>query len=124
MRGSSLLLIAVLPVALGLQVCRTHTACLRQPAVSPRVPAIVADIYERAEGDEGEVDVARVNELLEERNELRRARDFDAADEVRDELAGMGVTILDRDQVWYSGDRPKAFEEQCSARGGQRTHAP
>lgn len=87
-------------------------ACFHPQAL--RVPVLAAALYDRVEGDEGEVDVAKVNDLLEERAELREGRDFDAADEVRDELVGMGVTVLDKDRVWYVGDRPKGFREQCT----------
>jgi len=75
-------------------------------AAALRVPCpVVMRYYERAEGDESEIDVQRVTDLLGERQELREARDFDAADAVRDELSGMGVTVLDREGVWFVGDR-------------------
>jgi len=106
-------MLSLLPLVCGLQVCsRSQVACLT-PQFGLRVPvSVAAAIYERAEGDTGEVDVARVNELLEERAELREARDFAAADEVRDELKEMGVTILDRDQKWFFGDRPASFGDK------------
>jgi hypothetical protein len=109
-------MLSLLPLVCGLQVCsRSQVACLT-PQFGLRVPvSVAAAIYERAEGDTGEVDVARVNELLEERAELREARDFAAADEVRDELKEMGVTILDRDQKWFFGDRPASFGDKNSA---------
>lgn len=66
---------------------------------------VVMRYYERAEGDTAEIDVQRVTDLLGERQELREARDFDAADAVRDELSSMGVTVLDREGVWFVGDR-------------------
>ena len=107
-------MLALAPIVGGLQICTRMQplACFHPPAL--RVPVLVASLYDRVEGDEGEVDVAKVNELLEERAELRDGRDFDAADEVRDELVGMGVTVLDKDRVWYVGDRPKGFREQCT----------
>ena len=71
-----------------------------------RAPWPAMMYYERAEGDTAEIDVQRVADLLGERQELREARDFDAADAVRDELkTGMGVTVLDREGVWFVGDR-------------------
>jgi cysteinyl-tRNA synthetase len=116
MRGrSALSVLALAPIVAGLQICSRlqPLACFNPPAAL-RVPALVASLYDRAAGDEGEVDIDKVNELLEERAELRDARDFDAADEVRDELVGMGVTVLDKDRVWYVGDRPKGFRESCT----------
>ena len=50
----------------------------------------------------------------EHRAAVGEARDFDSADAVRDELIDMGVTVLDNDMVWYVGDRPKGFREQCT----------
>ena len=110
----AIVMLAIAPLVEGLQVCSRMQplAGFHPPAL--RVPVLVAGLYERVDGDEGEVDVAKVNELLEERAELRDGRDFDAADEVRDELVGMGVTVLDKDRVWYVGDRPKGFREQCT----------
>ena len=115
MLARALSMLALAPIVGGLQICSRMQplACVQQPAL--RVPVLVAGLYDRADGDAGEVDVDKVNELLEERAELRGARDFDAADEVRDELVGMGVTVLDKDMVWYVGDRPKGFQETCSA---------
>ena len=55
------------------------------------------DKYTREAGDVAAVDVAAVESLLLERNELRRTRDFNAADAVRDELAAMGVSVQDRE---------------------------
>lgn len=107
--------LALAPVVEGLQITTTRLqplACFHLPAL--RVPVLVAALYERAEGDEGEVDVDKVNALINERAELREARDFDSADAVRDELIDMGVTVLDKDMVWYVGDRPKGFKEQCT----------
>eukprot|EP00962_Isochrysis_galbana_P060895 scaffold35882_cov79-Isochrysis_galbana.AAC.1 len=45
----------------------------------------------RAMGDVSGVDVRQVEALLAEREELRRARNFDAADEVRQSLMALGV---------------------------------
>ena len=59
--------------------------------------------YEREAGDTAPIDVARVEELLAQRSELRRARDFQGADEIRDELRGMDVTVKDQDGIWFVG---------------------
>ena len=123
---AALSMLALAPIVAGLQVCSRlrPLVCFQPPAL--RVPVLVAALYGRVDGDEGEVDVDKVSALLEERAELREGRDYDAADEVRDELVGMGVTVLDKDMVWYVGDRPKGFQESCS---GSRlleptSHAP
>ena len=57
--------------------------------------------YCREEGDEAPIDETLVEELLAERNELRRERDYDGADAVREEISKMGVTILDRRKIWF-----------------------
>ncbi|RMG98538.1 MAG: cysteine--tRNA ligase [Deltaproteobacteria bacterium] len=41
------------------------------------------------------LDVARIEQLLHERQAARAARDFEAADRLRDELRSMGVSVLD-----------------------------
>ncbi|MDQ6647548.1 MAG: cysteine--tRNA ligase [Pseudomonadota bacterium] len=48
-------------------------------------------------GDQG-VDGTKVDALIEERRTARAARDFNRADEIRDELAAMNVTIEDGTQ--------------------------
>ncbi len=58
------------------------------------------DGYMRERGDDAEVDVARVEALIAERDDLRWERDFDGADAIRDELRDMGVAIFDRDRSW------------------------
>ena len=59
--------------------------------------------YVRRAGDDGPIDVARVEELIAERSDLRMARDYEGADAVRDELRGMGVTVHDREMEWFVG---------------------
>jgi len=56
--------------------------------------------YVRDERDRAEVDVVLVENLLEERTRLRRERDFDGADAVREELNAMGIAVFDKDLVW------------------------
>ncbi|GAB2484345.1 cysteine--tRNA ligase [Jatrophihabitans fulvus] len=55
----------------------------------------VAELDRLAAGDAGDVDVARVEQLLAERAAARSAKDFAAADRIRDELGGLGVTVID-----------------------------
>jgi len=58
--------------------------------------------YTRQAGNDIEVDVANVEELIMERAFLRRNRDFSGADEVRDALAEIGVRVLDKEYEWYA----------------------
>ena len=58
--------------------------------------------YTRQAGNDIEVDVAKVEELIMERAFLRRNRDFAGADEVRDALAEIGVRVLDKEYEWYA----------------------
>ena len=63
--------------------------------------------FVREEGDTAPVDVAEVERLLVQRNELRRLQDFEGADRVRDELKErLDVTIIDRDgeNKWFVGN--------------------
>jgi len=55
----------------------------------------VLDIQDEGHAETGDLDVERVQELITRRNEARKNRDFATADNVRDELAAMGVEIKD-----------------------------
>jgi len=57
--------------------------------------AYISRIQKKKEAAKG-VDAARVDGLIAKRAEARKAKDFKAADAVRDELAKMGVEIKDR----------------------------
>jgi len=46
-------------------------------------------------GDTGGLDDARIDSLIEERNQARREKDFARADEIRDQLQAMGITLED-----------------------------
>ena len=46
-------------------------------------------------GQSDDLDTALIDRLIAERNEARRAKNFDKADTVRDELHAMGVAIED-----------------------------
>ena len=41
------------------------------------------------------VDEAKINELIEQRNEAKKSKDFAKADAIRDELKAMGIELLD-----------------------------
>jgi len=49
-------------------------------------------------GDDTQLDRARIEALIAERNDARAKRDFARADEIRDRLADMGVRLLDSAQ--------------------------
>lgn len=50
-------------------------------------------------------DVAKIEALIAERTEAKKAKDFAKADAIRDELAAMGITIKDTRQgvQWFRG---------------------
>ena len=51
--------------------------------------------------DRAPVDLARVNDLLTQRNDAKRQRDFDTADRLRDQLKQeMNVEVYDKDFRW------------------------
>ena len=54
------------------------------------------------EAEEGE-DTALIEELIAKRTEAKKAKDFATADAIRDQLAGMGITIKDTRQgvQWF-----------------------
>ncbi|MFW5653916.1 MAG: cysteine--tRNA ligase [Planctomycetota bacterium] len=58
--------------------------------------ATAAGAGSETSGDaEGAIDVERIEALLVERTEARKARNFARADEIRDELAALGIEIKD-----------------------------
>ena len=56
--------------------------------------------------DKASIDPARVEELLNERTEARKAKDWEKADRIRKKLADMNIIIEDRSDgsVWKIGD--------------------
>ena len=60
----------------------------------------VAELKEEVVSDE---DTAKIEELIAKRAEAKQAKDFAAADAIRDELAAMGITIKDTRQgvQWF-----------------------
>ena len=52
--------------------------------------------------DTSDLDTAAIDRLVEQRNEARRAKDFAGADEIRDRLAQMGISLEDTPEgtIW------------------------
>ena len=80
---------------------------------------------EIARSDDAPVDVAAVEALIEERTQLRREHDYDAADAVRDRLKfDFDVTVHDRENEWFVGSgsfgRGGNFAPMRGGRGGDR----
>ena len=65
----------------------------------------VLGIAEVAEEEVSDEDVAKIEALISERTEAKKAKDFAKADAIRDELAAMGITIKDTRQgvQWFRG---------------------
>ena len=62
-------------------------------------------MYHRDAGCVAPINVAQVEELLKERTELRRARDFGSADRVLESLRELGVAVDDDAKTWFVGGR-------------------
>jgi hypothetical protein len=73
-----------------------------------------------------DVDVAHVNQLLQQRHSAKMARDFASADRIRDQLRAMGVLVSDRDKTWKvcrGGGAPPSGQELGQARAQSRENA-
>ena len=79
----------------------------------------MASDYVRGDDGGGPVDERLVEELIEARTSLRQARNFKAADNVRDDLLAMGVTLWDRDRVWMVGTNAPKRQQGGDAGGGR-----
>ena len=106
-------LLAVRPVAL--QPGTRASLALQLHRASPQMSGYVR-------GDDGgaPIDESLVRELIAARTSLRKARNFQAADNVRDDLQRMGVTLWDRDRVWMVGDAPPPSGGRDDGRPGRR----
>jgi len=40
-------------------------------------------------------DISKIEELIEKRSEAKKAKDFETADKVRDELTALGISVMD-----------------------------
>jgi len=75
-------------------------------------------------GNTGGVDLARVECILSQRIEAKRASDFPAADRLRDQLRQMlGVEVMDRERQWWCvhGERGDMPVMKASSHDYQRT---
>jgi len=91
-------------------------ACTRTPAVLLSVSG-----YQRAAGDTAQVDVARVENLLRDREEARAARNWKAADAIRERLgAEYGVSVRDNEQEWVVDGGAQRVEQPPRYDNGER----
>jgi len=75
-------------------------------------------------GTAGSADVGAVEDLLNQREDLRRGRDFNGADAIRDELRfDFNVIVDDREKTWWVDDGSSAGA-RGGERGGDRRPAP
>lgn len=75
--------------------------------------------YEREVGDTAPVDVAAVESLITERTDARRARDFNAADTIREQLRSeYRVEVFDRESTWRVGRSGGGRGGSNGGRGG------
>jgi hypothetical protein len=97
MMSTSLLFFSVVVGAL-----RPHPLRCPSSAAVPARAAVraAASGYLRDPTDTAPVDVSEVERLLCERAEARAARNWNAADELRDQLGAMGVSVQDNEKAW------------------------
>ncbi len=75
--------------------------------------------YTRDTRDESVVDVDAVEELLSQRNDARRQRDFDLADELREQLLGeYNVLVRDDEKIWSVKGRSERSSRAGAGYGG------
>lgn len=76
--------------------------------------------YERT-GNMGQADTSAIEALLVKRDELRRLRDYDGADTVRDELRfDYNVIVDDREKSWWVDDGQGDPQPGVKARGYEK----
>eukprot|EP00746_Dinoflagellata_sp_MGD_P072351 gnl/MRDRNA2_/MRDRNA2_29370_c0_seq2.p2 gnl/MRDRNA2_/MRDRNA2_29370_c0~~gnl/MRDRNA2_/MRDRNA2_29370_c0_seq2.p2 ORF type:complete len:196 (+),score=54.19 gnl/MRDRNA2_/MRDRNA2_29370_c0_seq2:102-689(+) len=68
----------------------------------------------------GGADEAKIQDMVDERQQCRRDRDFDKADRIRDELRDMGVRVDDTELTWEGrgGMRGRIDNGKGGGKGG------
>ena len=56
--------------------------------------------YYRTEPIQCTLSVEEIQTLIDQRTVARRRRNFDIADEIREELASKGVEVVDKENIW------------------------
>ena len=80
--------------------------------------AATRQVYTRESGDVYPVDIAAVEQLIEQRVALRLSRDFAGADRLRDRLKEeFGVYVVDPELKWYVGSGARARDRDLYADG-------
>ena len=93
------------------------------PTARPRATRLIMMEYQRGDDGGAPIDESLVSELIAARTSLRQARNFKAADNVREDLRRMGVSLWDRDRMWTVGDSPPSAtgaETSAPQRGVRR----
>ena len=119
--ASSPLLVAIL---LGISTTPSSKLLQRATSIKWKSNMQICD-YVRGEDDNQDIDSEAVERLISRRTQFRKTGDFQAADQIRDELNQMGVTLWDRDRVWMVGDAvPKRASFSGRRAGGRRYGGP
>eukprot|EP00746_Dinoflagellata_sp_MGD_P072350 gnl/MRDRNA2_/MRDRNA2_29370_c0_seq1.p1 gnl/MRDRNA2_/MRDRNA2_29370_c0~~gnl/MRDRNA2_/MRDRNA2_29370_c0_seq1.p1 ORF type:complete len:153 (+),score=30.52 gnl/MRDRNA2_/MRDRNA2_29370_c0_seq1:102-560(+) len=66
----------------------------------------------------GGADEAKIQDMVDERQQCRRDRDFDKADRIRDELRDMGVRVDDTELTWEGPNRMRGKIANGKGGGG------
>jgi len=70
-----------------------------KPAAAPAAPAPPKE-WKRGGDKSVPVDAEKIADMLRRRGEAQKARDFDAADAIREEIRAMGVDVFDKQKEW------------------------
>eukprot|EP00931_Biecheleriopsis_adriatica_P018558 TRINITY_DN1296_c0_g2_i1.p1 TRINITY_DN1296_c0_g2~~TRINITY_DN1296_c0_g2_i1.p1 ORF type:complete len:187 (-),score=24.69 TRINITY_DN1296_c0_g2_i1:117-608(-) len=76
------------------------------------------DSRSRSRSGGGGVDVDRIQDMVDERQEARRSRDFDKADRMRDELRDMNVRVDDTELTWNGPGGTRGNVNNPGGKGG------
>lgn len=69
------------------------------------------------DGNAAGIDARRVESMLIERNQMKRKKDYDAADQQREDLRRMGVQVDDKTKRWWPSGAPRG-RSRSPPRGG------